>query len=158
MTIQKKAFISFFIVSLLLSSCQALSEAWPFAKKEPTPTPEPLKELNICVRYEPTTLYYYTAASQTAKHILQTIYDGPFDHRNNGEMQPMIFEKTPSLADGTASFTPISVQAGDAVVDIYGSPTSLEAGTMVFPSGCTDIACAVVWDGSSELLMDELSA
>lgn len=158
MTIRKRAIIALILTAFFLSGCQAISAIWPGAKPEPTPTPEPLKELNICVRYEPTSLYLYTASSQTAKNVLQAIYDGPFDRKNNGEMQPMIFEQAPSLSDGTASFTPVSVQAGDAVVDIYGSPTSLEAGTMVFPSGCINTACAVAWDGTSELQMDELSA
>jgi len=154
MVIRKRAIFIFVLTAFLLSSCSN----WPWKKPEPTATPVPLKELNICVRYEPTTLYQYTASSQTAKHILEVIYDGPFDRKSNGEMQPMIFEQVPSLADGTALLTPVSVQAGDAVVDIYGLPTSLEAGTMVFPSGCTDRACAVTWDGTTELQMDELSA
>lgn len=154
----KRAIIFIFLAGFFLSACQGLGFQRPTATFIPTPTPQPPKELNICVGYEPASLYLYAASSQEAENILEVIYDGPFDQLDNGEMQPVVFEKVPDLVDGSARFTPVGVAAGDEVVNVSGYATILQAGTQVFPSGCTSPACAVTWDGATPLQMDQISA
>ena len=41
------------------------------------------------------------------------------------------------------------------MVNIYGEIVSLKINEKIFPSGCTDISCAVTWDGSSAVEMDQ---
>jgi peptide/nickel transport system substrate-binding protein len=87
---------------------------------------------------------------------LEAVYDGPFDTRNNST-QPVILSKTPTLADGDALYQAMDVKAGDEVVDASGALVALAANVTVMPSGCTNNSCAVAWDGSSPLKMDQLN-
>lgn len=150
--------IIFSILIIFLSACNLVSLLQPTATMiPPTPTPLPPKELTICMAYEPQSLYPYGLTSQAARDVLQAIYDGPID-TINGQAQPVILETLPAFQDGSASLTPVSVQAGDTVVNIYGELVSLQAGTQVFPSGCSAPACALTWDGSAPLQLDQPSA
>jgi len=157
--INKKA-NSIFLVCLvfLLSACQAMSILEPTATPiPPTPTPIPPTELTICMNSEPDSLYPYAVTSQSAREILSMIYEGPLE-KVDGTVTPVILQSLPSFSDGSANLTPVSVRAGDQVVNIYGQLVSLQTGTQVFPSGCTTSSCAVNWDGVSELQMDQAAA
>lgn len=88
---------------------------------------------------------------------MQAIYDGPIDIVH-GQPVPVILESLPSLEDNSAQFLPITINPGDPVVDTQGNVTRLQAGVEVFPSGCMESACAVVYDGESPLEMDQLTA
>ena len=70
--------------------------------------------------------------------------------------QAVILQKIPSLADGDALIQPVTVKAGDPVVDVDGALVALKAGTKVLPSGCNQPGCAVSYDGASEISMDQL--
>ena len=83
--------------------------------------------------------------------MLAAIYDGPFDE-SGGEVTPVILTAVPAF-----SSTPVTVQAGQQVVNSQGQVVALQAGTQVFPSGCSSADCAVVWDGSSPLQLDQPS-
>jgi peptide/nickel transport system substrate-binding protein len=107
--------------------------------------------LTICLGYEPESLYLYAAQSQAAREVLQAIYDGPFDE-SNGVVTPVILTEMPAF-----SLTPVTVQAGQTVVNSQGQVVELQAGTRVFPSGCSSADCAVAWDGSSPLQLDQPS-
>ena len=120
-----------------------------------TATPEPPRTLVVCTQDEPTTLYPYGSNARSMWSVLEAIYDGPFDTRGFA-VQPVILEKIPSLADGDAVMRPVTVSAGTAVLDADGNLASLKAGTRVLPSGCTRPNCAITWDGTSELSMDQL--
>jgi len=61
-------------------------------------------------------------------------------------------------SDDSAYFTSVSVSKGDEVINTYGDLVALQPGTRVFPSGCTSPNCAVAWDGTSELQVDQLTA
>jgi peptide/nickel transport system substrate-binding protein len=87
--------------------------------------------------------------------ILEAIYDGPIDNRGFS-YQPVILEKLPDLADGDAILAAVEISAGDTVVDAAGSVVILEAGMQVRPSGCQSADCAIEYDGSSPLTMDQL--
>ncbi|MDO9545391.1 MAG: ABC transporter substrate-binding protein, partial [Pelolinea sp.] len=96
--------------------------------------------------------------SQAAQEVLQAVYDGPIDILNDGQVEPIILKRMPSLTDGSAFLTPVSVFAGDEVVDTFGDLVSLQAGTRVFPSGCTSPSCAIAWDGVTELQVNQITA
>ncbi|MGA7272954.1 MAG: ABC transporter substrate-binding protein, partial [Acidimicrobiia bacterium] len=125
-----------------------------------TPTPEPQGErtLVICDGQEPGSLYWYGTNELAATQIWEAIYDGAstggYD-ANSFAYQPVILEKQPSLADGDAVINPVAVAPGDTVVGDAGEPVTLEAGGMVRPAGCRSSDCAIEYDGSSDLEMDQ---
>ncbi len=127
----------------------------------PTPTAPPLpspapSSLTICLGAEPDTLFLYGGTMYVARVVLQAIYDGPIDARGF-DVQPVILDKLPSLADGDAVLEPVPVQAGDRVVDDAGEVVTLAAGAVVRPSGCRRSECAIPYTGGP-LEMDQLSA
>jgi peptide/nickel transport system substrate-binding protein len=70
--------------------------------------------------------------------------------------EPIILEKIPSLEDGDAQITPVSVTAGEEVVDTNGDVVLLSTGTRVRPSACRSDDCAIAYDGSSAIQMDQM--
>jgi len=141
-----------FILSLCTGACQSspqiATQAVP-VDSAPVEESATTRTLTICLAYEPESLYPYAAVSQAARDVLQAIYDGHFTEED-GKSLPAILATEPET--GSA---PVSVQAGMQVVDIHGQVVSLQAGTRVFPSGCASAKCAITWDGSSELLLDQ---
>ena len=149
--------IILFTITALFSACQVLNPTLAATPVPPTPTPLPPKEITVCLGSEPESLYRYSANSAAAQSVMQALYDGPFDVAN-GEPTAVILEKVPNLADGSAFFTPTAVQAGDTVVNTAGYLVPLQAGVQVFPSGCTTADCAITWDGTAPIQMDQLTA
>ncbi len=159
-------------ISLALAACQAKPPAAapaqaPSATRTPglpatpsavpvTPTPAS-RTLVVCLGQEPTSLYVYGSAARDMWNVLEAIYDGPIDTRNFIP-SPVILEKLPNLADGSAAIQPVIVQAGDEMVDASGNLSSLASGVKYLPSGCTGADCAVPWDGKTAVQMDQLSA
>jgi len=122
----------------------------------PSPTPTPAsRTLNICLGGEPNSLYLYGSPNSPARSVLSAIYDGPIDIVEYG-YEPIILEKIPNLDDGDAQITPVTVNSGEQVVDVTGNLVSLSTGTKVRPSGCRADDCAVTYDGSSAIQMDQL--
>ncbi len=121
-------------------------------------TEEPVtgpKTLVICQGQEPDTLYRYGGDMLAASQILEGVYDGPIDNRTYG-YQAVILEKLPSIDDGDAIVAPVTVQAGDMVVDDAGDVMELAAGMKVRPAGCRSTECAVEFDGTP-LEMDQMA-
>ncbi|MGV8026295.1 MAG: ABC transporter substrate-binding protein [Anaerolineaceae bacterium] len=147
----------FVIIALTISSCTALvsSKSTPTIV-EPTATAVPLKEVTLCTADEPETLFYYGEKSRGADLIFEAIYNGPFDWVDYLP-EPIILEKVPALGDGSASYVPAGVNAGDLIVDVEGNITNLTEGVRLFPRGCQSLDCAVTWDGVSQLQMDQLT-
>jgi peptide/nickel transport system substrate-binding protein len=146
------------LIFIVAPSCQTAGDSADVSTPaSPTEKLEDWK-LTICLGYEPESLYPYQANSQAAQEVLEAIYDGPIDTYYGGRVEPIILKKIPSLADGSAFFTPVTLQVGDEVVNTYGDLVSLQSGTRVFPSGCTSPTCALAWDGISELQVDQLTA
>ncbi len=156
-------FLALFVfLSMILSACQPRGEETPApasATLTPapanTPTPLPSRILNICLGEAPNTLYPLGTPNAAARSVLAAIYDGPFDVVEYA-YQPVILEKMPSLADRDAQINPITVSAGDEVVDAEGNPILLEAGARVRPAGCRSADCAVAFDGSNPIAMDQM--
>jgi peptide/nickel transport system substrate-binding protein len=159
------------LVSLLLVSCRANTPApkdTPAIQSSPvnvtdTAVPQPTatatvpasRTLVVCLQSEPDTLYVYGSNSRSMWSVLEAVYDGPIDTRAYSA-QAVIVQKIPSLADGDAKLKPVTVKAGAAVVDMDGNLVTLQAGTKVLPSGCSRSDCAVTYDGTSELSLDQL--
>ena len=122
----------------------------------PSITPTPASRiLNICLGGEPNSLYLYGSPNSPARSVLSAIYDGPIDIVEYA-YEPIILEKIPNLDDGDAQIAPVIVNSGEQVVDSSGNLVSLSTGTKVRPSGCRADDCAVTYDGSSPLQMDQL--
>ena len=156
------ALIFLILLALVLPACAPQVTVTPFVVSTPTTTPEPVftptpvtRSLNICLGEEPNTLYPYGNLNAAARSVLSAIYDGPMDVTNYG-YEPILLEKIPSLEDGDAQVSPITVNAGSKVVDTNGNVVLLATGNRVRPSGCRSDACAVSYDGSSALQMDQL--
>jgi len=156
--------IFLFILALTLPACAPQPIVTPFVAETPTATSLPLftptpvtRSLTICLGEEPNTLYPYGNLNSAARSVLSAIYDGPMDVTDYA-YEPIILEKIPSLEDGDAQVSPISVNAGSKVVDSSGNVVLLSTGTKVRPSGCRSDGCAISYDGSSTLQMDQIVA
>ena len=122
-----------------------------------TPVPEVVepRTLVICLGQEPDKLYPYGTDMLAASQIQEAIWDGPIDTRTYA-YQPILFEKLPSLADGDAVIQAVDVVAGDLIVDDDGNPGALAADMVVRPAGCRSSDCAITYDGTTALQMDQM--
>jgi peptide/nickel transport system substrate-binding protein len=123
-----------------------------------TPTPEPAgpRTLIICQDREPESLsFIYGVVTPVGIH--QAIFDGPIDD-NSFAYQPVILEKLPSLADGDAVLTKVTVGEGDTVVDANGELVTLDPAAdppiMLTPAGGGD---PIPYHGG-DFEMEQLSA
>lgn len=162
--LSQKILVLMLLSSFILSACQPGSgQATQAPGISPTltpgpvntPTPPPLRVLNICLGEAPNTLYPLGVPNAAARSVLSAIYDGPFDVVKY-EYQPVILEKMPSRADGDAQVNTLTVSTGDEVIDADGNPAVLETGMRVRPAGCRSGECAVVFDGKTPVTMDQM--
>ncbi len=156
---RRSVFVSLFVfLAVLLAACGPKETATPLPAPipaTPTPTPVPPRTLTICLGQEPASLYPLGNPSSSARSILAAIYDGPIDTNSYG-YQAVILKKLPSLADGDALISAVSVYVGDEVVDADDLPVTLAPGVRLRPSGCRSDECAVVYDGKGEIQMDQM--
>ena len=126
----------------------------------PEPAPEVEKTLVICQGQEPDTLYVYGGSMLAASHIEVALYDvsslpNAVDNRTF-DFQATITEKLPSLDDGDAVIQNVTVKAGDTVADDAGEPVELAEGALIRLAGCYSSDCAIEYDGSSEVEMEQM--
>ncbi len=150
------------ILGLILPSCAPQQTEIPAIPATSTETPPPLltptpapRSLTVCLGEEPNTLYPYGSLNSAARSVLSAVYDGPMDVAEY-EYQPIILEKIPSLEDGDAQLAKLKVSEGDDVVDAAGNVVSLTKGMELLPSGCRNDSCKIVYDGVSEIEMDQM--
>jgi peptide/nickel transport system substrate-binding protein len=93
--------------------------------------------------------------STAARSVLAALYDGPIDTNSYG-YQPVILQSLPSIKNGDAQLFTKSFYIGDEVVDATGNPVTLAVGVKVRPAGCREDTCAIVYDGKSEIQMDQM--
>ena len=156
-------FVFLLTLALLLPACAPQPVVTPFIPNTPTPTPRTplvtptpeIRSLKICLGAEPNTLYPFGNLNSAARSVLSAIYDGPMDVVEYA-YEPIILEKIPSLEDGDAQISSIGVNAGQEVVDTNGNVVLLNTGTKVRPSGCRSDDCAIAYDGSSTIQMDQM--
>jgi peptide/nickel transport system substrate-binding protein len=161
MTFRKSSFI-FLIFSLGLAACGTVpvltnSTATPVSTLPPTPTAAPAaRTLTVCLGEEPNTLYPYGAPNAAARSVLAAVDDGPIDTVGY-DYQPVILTQLPSIENGDAQITAISVAAGSQVVDAAGDLVLLANGIRVRPAGCRADDCVITYDGSGPVSLDQMS-
>lgn len=106
---------------------------------------------------EPGSLFLYGDYSAAARNVREAIYDGPFDVLGF-EVQPVILEKIPRLADGDAVLETVQVEAGSLIVDVGGGLVNLGEGITYYPSGCNASECAETYTGDQPVAMEQLAA
>ncbi len=145
------------LLSIPFSACSNKNSSSQTNIQEPTSevssAPEQRK-LTICLGYQPDSLYIYKAGTQVDWDILQAVYDGPFD-TIAGETIPVILESLPSIENGEIEIRSVTAQEGDTILNTAGEPVSLAAGVTYFPSGCNSADCAVQWNGSDPVTLDQ---
>ena len=127
----------------------------PTKQSTPSATPVPPRLLTVCLGQEPVSLYPVDNPSTAARSVLAAIYDGPIDTNSYG-YQPVILKRIPNIKNGDAQLFIKSFYIGDEVVDASGTPVTLEVGVKIHPAGCREDACAIVYDGKSEVQMDQM--
>ncbi len=157
-----RTLLPFLILALTVLACGQQATVTPYVPGTETPTPPftptPVtRSLTICLGEEPTTLYPYGNLNSAARSVLSAIYDGPIDAVEYG-YEPIILEKIPNLADGDAQISPVTVKSGDEVIDTTGNVVTLDTGVKVRPSACRSDDCAITYEGSSTLQMDQMVA
>jgi peptide/nickel transport system substrate-binding protein len=124
----------------------------------PTPEPEGPRTLVICQGQEPDTLYPWAGNMLAKSQILEAISEGSWTgiDTNSFSFQGVILEKLPSLADGDATLSVVTVSEGDLVVDAEGFVVSLDPTTEIYliPAGGGD---PILYEGG-EIQLDQLSA
>ena len=120
-----------------------------------TATPVPFRTLTVCLGAEPNTLYPYGGPNAAARSVLDAIYDGPMDVLGY-QHQPVILKQVPNFARGDAFIDPVQVENGDLLVDADGNLSYLETGLRVRPADCRSDDCAITYDGTSPLSVDQM--
>jgi peptide/nickel transport system substrate-binding protein len=133
----------------------------PPASSTPTPVPTQAptipvpSQLTICLGQEPASLFPLDNPSSAARSVLAAVYDGPIDS-NVYQYQAVILERLPSIENGDAQLFAQEVHVGDEVVDASDTPVTLGLGMKIRPAGCASEACAITYDGSSTIKMDQM--
>jgi peptide/nickel transport system substrate-binding protein len=110
-----------------------------------TATPQP-RELTICTRLEPTSLYPYDGYSSLSKQTALMLLSGTLP----GQIAPNPLELVESRREV------VTLSLGDMVMDSSGQIVPLVAGLKLWPAGCHSPECAFGWDGNSEFKMDQM--
>jgi peptide/nickel transport system substrate-binding protein len=124
-----------------------------------TPTPEPAgsRTFVVCLDQEPENINFVNIFWESRFPVQEAIFDGPIDY-NSFAFQPVILEKLPSLADGDATLTTVTVSEGDIVVDANSNLVTLDPTAdppiMLAPPGGGD---PVQYQGG-DFEMEQLSA
>lgn len=156
-----RASILLALTALLVSACSGTGTvlapvATPSPSATASPIPPPPTTLMVCLGAEPQSLYLYSGSDLAMRTVLEAIYDGPIDSRGFG-YQPVILERLPSLENAGAVVRPVTVRAGDRVLNDAGVPVTLGVGETIRPAGCRDASCASAYSGG-DVTMDVLSA
>ncbi len=159
--ILRKSLFLVLTFSLALAACGTgpgpQASPTPPVTAEPTLTPAPpARTLTVCLGEEPNTLYPYGAPNSAARSVLEAIDDGPIDTVGY-DYQPVILSQLPSLDNGDAQVTPITANAGDEIVNAAGDLVALEKGVVFRPSGCRADDCAVTYDGTTSVTLDQMN-
>lgn len=122
----------------------------------PTATPEPPKELIVCMTHEPESLYLYGqplfgAAEIATQAIQHAVYESLYTTLSYS-YQAQGLVKLPSLADGDAETQRVAAVAGDRVVSAAGHVTRLVKGLRVLNADGQEVA----FDGSTPVVMTQL--
>ncbi len=160
----KKTFPFIILIFITLAACSwtepptlpATDNATLIPSTDIVPTTTAPRSLTICLGQEPNTLYPFGGPNAAARSVLSAIYDAPMDAIGY-EYQPVMLEKIPSVENGQAQITKISVAPGDEIINADGDLVILTTGVKVRPATCRADNCAITYDGSSPLEMDQMN-
>ena len=147
-----------FIVITACGLSQTVQTETPTAIITPPPsptTPPESRSLAICLGQDPNTLYPLGVLNAAARSVLAALNDGPIDMVGY-DYQPVAITRMPSFENGDAEIVSTLVQVGGQVVDADGNLVVLDNGIRVRPAGCRGDDCAITYDGSSPLEMDQM--
>lgn len=154
------------LISLIFTACKPQPAPEPTPQITPTsqielpvtvtPTPPPpARTLTVCLGQEPVSLFLYADNSASARSVRAAIYDGPYDTVGY-QLQAVILQEIPSLANGGARVEPVQVSENSMVADQTGALSNLAAGQTYLPAGCRSAECAQVYAGGEPVSMDQL--
>ncbi|TAK13212.1 MAG: hypothetical protein EPO32_06175 [Anaerolineae bacterium] len=166
MRINRPVLTSLFLLAcaLLLAACSAQPTETPDALPLPAGTAasgQPgagtgeLPTLTVCLGGAPNAIHPYLAPNIWSRTFQEALYPAPY-HVENEAIQPGLLDSIPSLGDGSAELVRIEVQMGDRVLTADGAPQELDLGLYVRPAGCNTNDCAVLYNPSQPLFMDQL--
>ena len=139
----------------LTPTVEATSPPTVFPTEPPTPTTVPPRVLTVCMGQEPASLFLYNDGSTAARSVRQAIYDGPMDQSGYDNV-PVILERKPDLANQDIRLEPVSVTAGDLIVDASGAMVNLAQDVSYFPSGFRESGCIQTYSGQGEVQVDQM--
>jgi len=158
---------SLLLLALILNACNptpaatilapTATQPLPQASSTPEPTATPVPQvINICTAEEPENLFPYSGSETPSRRtILSALNDGRFESTFSGNGSGLL-TAYPQFGD-MISIVPVVVGAGAVIVDAFGDVTVLQKGSKVRPyPKCEANDCAITWDGSSELKMDQV--
>ncbi|MDX1614740.1 MAG: ABC transporter substrate-binding protein [Candidatus Promineifilaceae bacterium] len=105
-----------------------------------TPSPEPQRELVICLSNEPNSLYPYAreryergSGFEATRHVLNGLYE-PLVTNLSFAFQPLGLVKLPNPDDGDVVVEPVPVSEGMTVLDVNNDVVELRPGVLLFDS------------------------
>lgn len=124
---------------------------------EVTPTPQAVSQnsLTVCLGQEPNSLYPFGDLNAAAHSVLAAVYDGPIDSIGY-EYQPVILTKIPSIENEDAQIVNVKIKDGDTILDADGKRVQFSKGVRVRPAGCKSESCAITYDGTTAIEMDQM--
>ncbi len=155
----KKIILVAFMLALI-TGCARFQNETPTASTptgipaSPTPT-DFASTLTVCLGAEPNSLYPFGELNAPAKSVLAALYNGPINAIDY-EYQPVILTQLPTLENGDAQISPTTVQPQTEIIDANGNLARLETGVRVKPAGCRSDDCAITYDGTTAIEMDQM--
>lgn len=154
------------LIALFLAACTSPAETpTPTATENgevataaptATPTEEPVAILNICTTSLPESAFPYDGKNPISKqNLLALIQRTAFPTDESGASAALLVE-TPTQDNGGITLKAVNAQLGEKIVDANGDLLVLKAGVTVRPSGCRSADCAVTWDGTEALSLDQM--
>lgn len=161
----KRSLGIFLLLLVFLAACAPGISPTPTAPEEtaaapqdvapsPTPTEAPVNVLTVCTAALPAGLFPYDGRNPAAKqNLLEWIQ---LNFAGESPESPALLAAWPTEENGGIALQAVTVQAGELVVDANGDLTILKQGVTVRPSGCRSSECALTWDGTQALALDQM--
>ncbi|MBG0786305.1 MAG: hypothetical protein H0S79_14505, partial [Anaerolineaceae bacterium] len=156
----------FLLVTLFLAACTnttqtptaGLTEGTEMATAVPTATPteEPITVLNVCTASLPESAFLYDGQNPVTKQNLLTLTQREVFPNSEDSNGAALLSETPTQENGGITLQGVNVSLGETVVDANGDLVVLKTGVTVRPSGCRSTECAISWDGTEALSLDQM--
>ncbi len=166
MVFMKRTLSLLLLVALFLAACTSSAQTPTTAATEntvvttaaptATPTEEPITVLNICTASLPESAFPYDGRNLITKQNLLALTQREIFPGADGSTDAALLSELPAQENGGITLQSAYVSVGETVVDANGDLVVLKAGVMVRPSGCRSTECAISWDGTEALYLDQM--